>query len=560
VTRGCKVRFGPADGGAEPPEPVPAIGPVVFDVVFGGTAVTVDLSDLPGQRLVRPLAAALASIGGDHGTVRTLNPDFRQKIRHLREFARFASDRLEGGHGAAAGLGDVSAELLEDFEAGLIGRYGTTGSQVQGFMATVIRLLKLAEQADPGVLTAAVQARLSYSTSLPARKDRPLNAYPVAVLEAIQRAALADARMIREQAGPGNSGGGPVFLTPVQAVPLLVALICLTGLEPECAKGLRAGCLSSPSASGFMSLAYVKKRAHTRTCKTMRVRTGGITTPAGLISVAIRLTEPARQAAGSDALWVGAGGDGLRAWFDTGYELTSHLRAWASKHGLDQLDDHGGGKVRLDLRRIRKSVKSRRYLQSGGILDDFTAGHTKAVAAARYADIDAHNALHDQAVEDGLRQALAAALPAPVTVTTAGKPLAVPGGELPLLTPAQHQAAVTAEQDVFLASCSGFHASPFARTAGDGCPVAAWGCLECPNAVFTERHLPSLTAFETFLDNQREEMDSAQWQARYGMPHHRLTTGIFPAFSPGQHAAARRDSADPGSTASLPARLLELLT
>jgi hypothetical protein len=555
VTHGRKVCFGAADGGAEPPEPVPAIGPVVFAVVFAGTAVTVDLSDLPCPRLVRPLAAALASIGGDHGTVRTLSPDFRQKVRHLREFTRFAAARLGAGHAGAAGLGDVTPELLEDFEAGLISCYGTTGSQVQRFMATVIRLLKLAGQADPGALTAAVQARLSYSTSLPARRGRPLDAYPVTVLEAIQRAALADARMIREQAGDGL-----VLLTPAQAVPLLVGLICLTGLEPECAKGLRAGCLSSPSASGFMSLAYVKKRAHTRTGKTMRVRTGGITTPAGLISLAIRLTGPARQAAGSDALWVGTGHDGLRAWFDTGYELTSRLRAWASGHGLDQLDDHGGGKVRLDLRRIRKSVKSRRYLQSGGILDDFTAGHTRAVAAARYADIDAHSALHDQAVEDGLRQALAAALPVPVTATTDGEPLAVAGRELPLLTQAQHQAAVNAGQDVFLASCTDFHASPFARMAGDGCPVAVWGCLECPNAVFTERHLPSLTAFETFLDDQREEMDSTQWQARYGMPHQRLTSGIFPAFSPAQHAAARRDSTGAGSAASLPARLLESLT
>jgi hypothetical protein len=557
MTRGRKVRFSATAGGTEPAEPVTVIGPVVFTVAFGGTPVTVDLSDLPCPRLVRALAAALASISGDHGTVRTLSPDFRQKVRHLREFAGFAAGRLGVAHDGAAGPGDLTAELLEDFEAGLISRYGTTSSHVQGFMATVIRLLKLAEQAAPGTLTTAVQARLGYSTSLPARRGRPLNAYPVPVLEAIERAALADARMLRERTGAADAAA---HLTAGQAVPLLVALICLTGLEPECAKGLRAGCLSSPSASGFVTLAYAKKRAHARTSKTMRVRTGGITTPAGLISVVIRLTEPARQAAGGDALWVGAGHDGLRAWFDTGYELTARLRAWASRHGLDQLDDYGGVKVRLDLRRLRKSVKSRRYLLTGGILDDFTAGHTKAVAAAHYADIDAHSAVHDQAVEDGLRQALAAALPVPVTATTDGEPLAVAGGELPLLTPAQHQAAVSAGQDVFLASCTDFHASPFARTAGDGCPVAAWGCLECPNAVFTERHLPSLTAFETFLEDQREEMDSTQWQARYGMPHHRLTTGIFPAFTLAQHAAARRDSTDAGSTASLPARLLESLT
>jgi hypothetical protein len=234
------------------------------------------------------------------------------------------------------------------------------------------------------------------------------------------------------------------------------------------------------------------------------------------------------------------------------------LRAWASQHGLDQLDDYGGGKVRLDLRRLRKSVKSRRYLQTGGILDDFTAGHTKAVAAAHYADIDAHNGVHDQAVEDGLRQALHAALADPVTATTDGGPLSVPGQKASPLTPAQQQAAASGEQDVFLASCSGFYSSPFARSPGEGCPAAAWGCLECPNAVFTERHLPSLTAFAAFTEAQREALDSAQWQARYGTAHHRLTTGIFPAFTPAQHATARHDST--GSIAALPARLLEILT
>ena len=112
---------------------------------------------------------------------------------------------------------------------------------------------------------------------------------------------------------------------------------------------------------------------------------------------------------------------------------------------------------------------------------------------------------------------------------------------------------------MFLASCADFHASPFARKAGDGCPAAVWGCLECPNAVFTERHLPSLTAFAAYLQDQREELDSTQWQARYGKAHHRLNAGIFPAFSPARHAAARRDGAAAG-IASLPARLLESLT
>ena len=136
-----------------------------------------------------------------------------------------------------------------------------------------------------------------------------------------------------------------------------------------------------------------------------------------------------------------------------------------------------------------------------------------------------------QAVEDGLRQALHAALADPVIATADGGPLSLPGGKASPLTPDQQQAAASGEQDVFLASCSGFYSSPFARSPGEGCPVAAWGCLECPNAVFTERHLPSLTAFAAFTEDQREALDSTQWQARYGAAHHRLTTGIFPAFT-----------------------------
>jgi hypothetical protein len=115
---------------------------------------------------------------------------------------------------------------------------------------------------------------------------------------------------------------------------------------------------------------------------------------------------------------------------------------------------------------------------------------------------------------------------------------------------------------VFLASCTDFHDSPFARAPGSGCPVAVWGCLECPNAVFTERHLPSLLSFTGFLDAQREELPAPEWQARYGIAHERLSSGILPAFTTRQLDQARRDTDTDGhgAAAMLPARLLEHLT
>jgi hypothetical protein len=606
MRRGRAVRF-PAAGELEAPSgPVPALHPVVFAVRFGGIAHSFDLSDLPCPRLVRPLGAALASLGGDDGTVRTLSPDFRQMVRHLRDFVGFAAGFAGGGAPAGRlGLAGLHPELLEAYEVDLLARFGHSGKRVQVFMHTVVRLARLAYEADPAALSAPLAARLGYATTLSHHAGLPLDAYPMPVLEMIRRAALADVAAIRGRIDAGwqraASGADPalagwaarenalwhlgrhgplapeqfrrlhsvrcapggivalnaeLFLTPADLVPMLVALICLTGMEPECAKDLRAGCLSSPSR-GFVTLSYRKKRAHVGTAKTMRVGDGGLATAGGLIRLAVRLSEPARAATGADALWVGADVNGLRAFFDTGYEMTHQLHVWAGRHRLGELADRDGTGVRVDLRRLRKTVKSQAYLRSGGVLDDFATGHTKAVAAGRYADIDAHRELHEQAVEAGLRQALEATLPPPVVATGTGVGLSGPGAAAGPLTPAQAQAAATADQDVFLASCTDFHASPFARSPGGDCPVAVWGCLECPNAVFTERHLPTLTGFASFLEDQREELPAPQWQARYGLAHERLSTGILPAFSTEELDQARQSA---GSVAaSMPARLAEAL-
>jgi hypothetical protein len=204
----------------------------------------------------------------------------------------------------------------------------------------------------------------------------------------------------------------------------------------------------------------------------------------------------------------------------------------------------------------KHSVKSRHYLRTGGVLDDFATGHTKQVAASHYADIDAHRELHDHAVETGLRQALEVALPPPVLATGDGAPLSGPDGAAAPLTSAQAHAATSPDQDVFLASCTGFYDSPFARGNASGCPAAVWGCLECPNAVFTQRHLPSLVSFAGFLEDQREDLPPLEWQARYGLSHERLTKAILPAFTPAQLDQARHDPDGP----ALPIHLLEHLT
>jgi hypothetical protein len=117
--RGTRACFGSA-GELADPVPVPRLGPVVFSLSFGGMEKVVDLSDLVCPLLVRPLAAALASIGGDNGTIRTWSPGFAQRVTHLRTFVTFAAGVL----GPAAGLADVTPRLLDDFEVRLSRRSG----------------------------------------------------------------------------------------------------------------------------------------------------------------------------------------------------------------------------------------------------------------------------------------------------------------------------------------------------------------------------------------------------------------------------------------------------
>lgn len=580
---------------------MPTIGPLVVSLAFDGRQHRVDLSDLPCPRLVRALARELAGIGGQDGTVRQWE-GVRQMTRHLRAFVEFVA-AAEPGRADELGVDGLEPELLDAWEGKLVADYGPDSGEPHLFLRTVVRLLRLADQARPDVLSVHMQARVAFATTNAFQpRPQPLDAYPLPVLEAIQAAALADVRAIRDRITNGErlaaAGADPqvagwarlenvlwhidrhgplshehrrirpvrirpgglvafnahLFLTTADLVPFIVLLICQTGLEPECAKGLQANCLINP-ARGFVSLAYVKKRARNASHKTIRVSDGGaLHFPGGLIRLALRLTARGRQTADTEALWADARQDGVHTSFGTGGSFDRRCAEWTARHGLDKLTDRGGVPVRLDLRRLRKTYKSRQYLQAAGVLDDFTTGHSKQVAAAHYADIDAHRELHEQAIEAGLSQALEVALPPPVVADEQGRHL---GDDAAVLTPEQVNAALSEQSDVFLASCTDFYASPFARRKGDGCPVAIWGCLECPNAVYTTRHLPSLLSFTDFLHTQREDLSEAEWRARYGLAFERITTGITPKFTAEQITTARLIAEATGAQLPVPAQILE---
>ena len=95
---------------------------------------------------------------------------------------------------------------------------------------------------------------------------------------------------------------------------------------------------------------------------------------------------------------------------------------------------------------------------------------------------------------------------------------------------AEVRRVLSGEQDVWLASCSGFYKSPFA-TEGEPCPEPFWGCLECRNAVITARKLPTIIAFLDFIVARRDEMAEADWWPKCGRAWSRITQQVLPAFS-----------------------------
>lgn len=599
--RGRRVRFSAVADVPEATRSVPSIGPVVFTIRLGGEDHQVDLSDLPCPRLVRRLAEALTTIAGEDGTQRSLRT-LRMTLSGIRRFVTFVAGQRPDARGFD--LPDLAPGMLDAYENQLLVDYGPDSRLPYTAMVDVVHLLKVTHDQHPDAFTIDMQARLGFSTTTARHVINPLDSYPLPVFEAIQAKAIEDVRAIRDRITEGErlarAGEDPdltgwtrmedvlwyianrapltpadrrrpglgrrlhgwggmrrlnsmLFLTAADMVPFHVLLICQTGLEPECVRQLRADCLDNP-ARGFVSIAYVKARAHGHAHMSMRVSDGGaLHHPGGVVRLAQRLTHRARQGLGTDWLWVEIADRGLRASFRGPRTMCEYAHAWLVRHGLDAMTDRGGGTVRLDLRRLRKTYKSLRYRRSGGVLDDFAQGHTKQVAATHYADIEAHRELHETAVENGLREALDAALAPPVVLDDAGDRLD-PGVEV--LEPDEVRVALSGQNDVFLASCKDFYASPYAVRKGSGCPVAVWGCLECPNAVFTTRHLPSILSFLTFLEQQREDLSAVEWQARYGLAWDRIVHGIRPRFSAEQIATAQAIAEADDPRLALPAQFL----
>jgi hypothetical protein len=488
-------------------------------------------------------------------------------------------------------LSEVSAACIDGFDAWMEESGLHPNHRLQR-MSKVLNLLRLAE---PGHLPPDASRRLMYTSDRSGVRARPRDAYGDDVATALRTSARTDlAAIIRRFAGADRiptvedadrssalaaaheaamaaidaqgviGHRHPLFkrlytlrresglpndrlihdlhgrrhLLAADLVPLIVLISLDTGLEIEAIKGLRSDCLKNP-AGGYIEIEYCKRRARGAEWKRLRVRDGGSSTPGGLIRKVLRWTGSARDRLGADTLWV------HYAWgrlIPRVLGMKEPVASWTRRHDIRDEQDQP---LRLNLTRLRKTHKAAWYRRTGGQLERFAVGHSTAVAANHYADIPALRHTHEATIADAMSDALDAArqpcvLPSDAELVVRADPDRAMG--LPVAGAAAVSVLLSGEQDVWLASCGGFYASPFG-TAGEACPSPFWGCLECSNAVITARKLPALLSFLSFIRTQRQALTEADWTAKFGRVHGRIADQILPRFNKAEIEEARRAAA-----------------
>ncbi len=590
--KGRRVAFAPSD--RTPQAGSGSVTGLRFDIeaASGGT-VSVNLVEERPRRLVLAFAAGLrlaSDVGGSLGAASTI----KQHVRVFRLFFAYLREQAR----AVDGPEDLRSGHIDGFEDWLQARKQTDMHR-HITLSKPIGMLRVIGADRPGLLDAGLERRLAYVSCRMQPRSQPRDAYSPFVARQLRDAARADVDAIRTWLGtvPAMSGDAetdtrraaveavideqgsitythPAFrllymrryaggtrdraflahiharryLTGEDVIPLLVLLGLATGLEIECCKALAADCLHDPSQD-TVEIAYVKRRARGAEHKRVRVRDGAVSTSGGLIRVILDLTAAARRHCLSESLWVYFQNGGFR----TGIRHPKQQEAaWVARHGI--VDDEGRP-LRLELSRLRKTHKALWYVWTQGDMARFAVGHTREVAARHYAQVPALLHLHEAAIAAGLTDAFAVAAGPLVLGPDAEERARAETGVAHPALPEQVAALLNGAQDVWLTSCGDFYNSPFGG-AGEPCPQPFWGCLECSNAVFTARKLPALLALLGLVTAERERLDAADWAAKFGRVHARITQQILPAFPDALLADARRVAEQAGELPYLPPELL----
>ena len=579
--KGRQVAFSREDGNTVSPDPDPVIGLRFTISAQNGGEALIDFTALRPRRLALAAGRALrhlAAPGGPLGARSTV----KAFAVTIPKFFAYLADTGE----LVAGIETLRARHVDGFEGWLEAR-GLTRIHLFTVLVKIVGVLRQVAIDSPGEVSSDLRDRVRYISAKPFQRSRPRDAYSPFVARQLRDAARDDVTAVLrrlQQARPlvpdpvlsgmeavvhavieergllrtdqfayknlysararrglpthqlADELNGRHHLTRNDIVPFLVLLALETGLEIECCKELMVDCLQNAS-NGTVEITYLKRRARGAEHKRLRVRDGGPTSPGGMIRRLIEVTARARKHHPSQCLWVYCGAGAFAA--GIGHPQTL-VDSWTRRH--DIVDDDRRP-LRLLLSRLRKTHKALWYLKTEGHMARFAVGHTPEVAARHYADVPALRPLHETTVADAFREAVNSAR-APIVLTekqeaawrtSPTQASAIPEGCDPI-------ALLDGEQDVWLAGCAGFYASPHG-SAGDPCPIPFWGCLECSNAVITTRKLPAILSFLDFIEDQRRALHAGDWAVKFGRAHARITADVLPAFGPAIIAEARRSLA-----------------
>lgn len=511
---------------------------------------------------------------------------------HYHSWGRFCSilaARSAGSGRKIKGLGSLTRKDIDAFDV----------KGGHGQLLMVINTLRRVEELSPGTLGDGARQRLRYVSSHKAKTSTPRDAFSAFVEQqllekadlkvAAARDRVRDGRRLAEELRrspnpteaeaaflggvsgrrfpngmsrhikqlwvarygrpwPDGEPAGTVCLRSFDDASAFLYAIGLRVMMPvECLKGLRRDCLKD-AAGGTVEVEYKKARgASTEFPQVLneRVRDGGISTPGGLIRLALDLTQPAAdymKAQGdpdADKLWIGAMQSRSDVYRAISFEI-NRLHCFVRASNI--IGDDGEPLRSAPPSRMRKTVKSASYKRLGGHLRRFADDNSPAIADRHYADIPAHQDLHEQAVEDGVRQLHAAMHAAPKVIASEDEARARSEGITAVgavVSPEVCSEILDGKRDLWLSSCSNFWASPFGTNADGTCASPFDDCIHCRNSVFTVRKLPGLLSYLEWIEDRRSILTESAWTAAHGASYVRITTQILPQFEEAVVEAAR---------------------
>lgn len=221
------------------------------------------------------------------------------------------------------------------------------------------------------------------------------------------------------------------------------------------------------------------------------------------------------------------------------------LAAWAKRANVQVTG-------KLDIRRLRKSVKVEKAVAFRGMVNDIADDHTAETFLGHYAHGTTLRVLSGNTVTTAQQTWLDRALEGPVVLDEpAVEALAGPEALEGLgLTADQAERIRQGELDMGVTSCRDPYDSPYNRP-GELCAVAPLRCLECRNAFVLPSNLPQLLLFADHLEGLRKRLSPPHFQQVWGLARTNLAS-VLAERGVGELEVAQQQISEQGLRLQLP--------